>query len=175
MDTDLWERIVQALRVLFPLTTCILLICLTNIYLPNPLLISLMPTLIYPAVWFWLLRRPDLMHFALIFFVGLFSDLLSANLIGVTPFCLLILYRLFDRYERFFMLSPKPLLWLVFTVFVFVSLGLEWLTNSLLYWTVLPPTNFAIKATTTAFVLPIIAAILLPIDRIILGSKERYV
>lgn len=171
---EFWERLVQALRVLFPLTTCILLVCLTNIYLPNPLLITLMPNLVYPAVWFWILRRTDLMHFSIVFIIGLFADLLSANLIGVTPICLLLLYRFVGKYERFFRLSPAYILWFTFTAFVFSSLAFEWLANSLLYWTLLSPTSFLIKALTTAIVLPICTAILLPIDRLILGAKERF-
>ncbi|MGB0843281.1 MAG: rod shape-determining protein MreD [Alphaproteobacteria bacterium] len=173
MTTSLWERLVQSLRLLFPIATSVLMICLANVYLPNPLLIKLMPVLVYPAVWFWLIRRPDLMHFALIFFLGIMSDLLSANLVGVTPLCLLVLYRIVEKHDRFFRLSSGFVQWLCFFLFVFTSLCLEWLVNSILYWNFLPPSNFATKAVTTALVLPIITVILSPIDRFILGAKDR--
>lgn len=117
-------RLLSALQKSTPFLICFLLLVLR--LLPLPLFGTFPVSFILIPLFYWTLFFPDYITPAFVFFIGLLGDLMLENLFGVGAFSLLVFYLIITLERRFFVGRSFSFLWMIFALYSFVVMGLEW-------------------------------------------------
>lgn len=156
----------ESLRKIVPLAVTLLFL-LIGISLPAfiPALASIPPLLIYAAVYYWSVHRPDLMPLALLFIVGLCTDALLRLPFGVSGLVYIVIGQLVQSQRPIFADQSYFTLWLGFAVLLAVAQTLQWLLLSLLFHHFLPVMPLLLQGGLTLALFPLLAWLLVLLHR----------
>lgn len=93
---------------------------------------------IFIALFCWLTLRPDLLPPITVFILGVLSDLIYANPLGVDTLIFMLFYVLVYTQRRFLVGHSFLFLWGTFAVFMLPLIGFQWGLVSLLRWQLMP-------------------------------------
>jgi rod shape-determining protein MreD len=103
-----------------------------------PLLAQAMPALPLVAVFFWAVRRPDIMSPWMILAVGLFQDILLGAPLGSGPISMLVLYAAVESSRKLLTDDNVAAHWLVFFIAMALAVTALWAWSTLIDWSWLP-------------------------------------
>lgn len=155
----LWRQLDAASRQSFPAACTALLLLLAAAPLGLPVQAQLQPGVALACVFFWSLFRPGSMPPAVVFLLGLLSDLLSLSPPGLSVLILLGTHGVALRWRRVLAGQGFLLVWLAFVVVAAGAAALEWLIMSLLSLRVLPGNAVLFQFALTAGLYPTLAAL----------------
>lgn len=157
MTPSVWNRLDLAARGLTPfaLTALVVMIGMVPLHLPD--VTPVMPAFGLIAVYYWVVRRPDLMPAWAVFLIGLGQDLVSGGRLGVGPFVLLLVFAVIAGQRRFFAGAGFAMLWAAFLPVAAGTFLLAWVFNSLIVDALIPVRAVAIQYLTTVAVYPALA------------------
>ena len=152
-----WRQLDSAARAAMPASTAVLLM----LFFAAPLGVAgqaqLQQSVALACVFFWSLFRPASMPPAVVFLLGLTSDLLDLAPVGVMVLILLIVHGLAVRWRRVVSRQGFLLVWLIF---LGVSVGaavLSWALTCLMLFRLLPFAPSAFMAALSAGVYPVLS------------------
>jgi rod shape-determining protein MreD len=90
------------------------------------------------GIYFWLIFKPSLIPYPLLFAAGLMLDFLSGGLVGVYTFCFMILGIIVRNQRKFLLGQSWSVVWAGFCVAVVIMTFIQFLAYSLAYLT-FPP------------------------------------
>lgn len=140
---------------LLPLaTTFLALLCsLQPIHIPGYPAVA--PAFVLMTAYHWTIYRPDLLPAAGLFAVGTAQDLLSGELIGVTPILLLLVRLIVLGGRRHFVNRSFPFIWAGFALLAAAAMVFLWALHSLFAFQMLDFRVTVFRAVLTASVFPI--------------------
>jgi rod shape-determining protein MreD len=156
---SLGRRLDAAARACFPGATTALLLVLLAAPLALPGQAELQPATVLACVFFWSLFRPASMPPALVFVLGLFSDLLEDAPVGVAVLTLLVVHGLALRWRRDLVRQGFLVVWLAFCAVAAGAAALVWALNSVLSVTLQPPGPAIFQAALGGGLYPALAAL----------------
>jgi rod shape-determining protein MreD len=136
-----------------------LLLLLTAAPLGLPGQAQLQGAVALACVFFWSLFRPGSMPPAVVFLLGLLSDLLGLTPPGVLVLVLLAARGMALRWRRVLAGQGFLVVWLAFVVVAAAAAALEWLTISLLSLRRLPGNAVLFQLVLAAGLYPMLAAV----------------
>lgn len=148
-----------ASRAAFPAACTVLLLLLLAAPLRLPGQAQLQPAAALACVFFWSLFRPASMPPAVVFLLGLLSDLLGLEPPGVNVLILLIAHGLAVRWRRALAGQGFLVAWLAFVPVAAGAAALEWALTSLLTFRLLPGGPGMFQFLLTAGLYPALAAL----------------
>ncbi len=128
----LWRQLDSASRASFPAACTALLLVVLAAPLGLPGQAELQPAAALACVFFWSVFRPASMPAAVVFALGLLSDLLGLGQLGVGVLTLLFTHGLAWRFRRALAGRGFLLVWLAFIGVAAGAAGLGWLLTSVL-------------------------------------------
>jgi rod shape-determining protein MreD len=150
----------MASRRSFPAATAALLLLLMAAPLGLPGQPEVQEAIALAAVYFWSLFRPASMPPAVVFLLGLLTDLLAFAPVGVGVLSLLIVHGLALRWRRVLVRQGFVVVWLAFVAIAAGAASLQWMLTSLLTFRLLPPGAGVFQAALSAGLYPMIATLL---------------
>lgn len=121
----------NSLRGLAPLALCLALLFLTILPYQVPFLHMVTPSFALIGVFYWTVKKPELMPIGAAFLLGIIPDLWSGGPPGVQAL-MLILTRIFLIGQRRFIFGKSIIVvWLVFALVVMVWGILSWILASI--------------------------------------------
>jgi rod shape-determining protein MreD len=153
----LWHVMDVASRYAFPGGQTMFVLLLLSAPLGIPGQAQLQPAWALASIWFWSLFRPAAVPAALVFGIGLLSDLLSQGPIGIHVLLLLLLHAVAVKFRRTLTRTGFAVVWLAFTGAAAAAVAIEWLLVSLLIWRWLPPWPGLFEFGVTAGIYPWLA------------------
>jgi rod shape-determining protein MreD len=144
----------------FPGSTTALMLLVSAAPLGVPGQAELQASVSLACVFFWSLFRPASMPPAVVFGIGLLTDLLGYAPPGVDVLTLLIVHGLAIRWRRVLVRQGFLLVWLAFVCIAAGAAALEWALTSLLIFRLLPPGAGVFQATIGAGLYPALATLL---------------
>ncbi len=160
-----WQKLDLWARAAAPSLSLLVLVMLGVMPLQLPGYGAVAPLLPLIGVYYWILHRPDLITFPVLFVVGLFQDLLTGGPLGVSGFVFLTIGWLVLSQRRVLAGMPVLVVWSGFAMIAAVAVGLEWLIISGLYGEILPVRPAIYRALVTGAAYPIVAVCLHPVLR----------
>ena len=103
-----------------------------------PFFIELFVPFFYISLFCWLFLRPDLLPPLSVFCLGVLSDLMYANPLGVETLICMLLYLSVYSQRRFLIGHSFIFLWGTFALLMLPLFIIQWSLNSLLRWHVMP-------------------------------------
>ncbi len=161
----LWRQLDAASRAAFPATVTALLLLALAAPLRVPGQAVLQPAAALACVFFWSLFRPASMQPPVVFALGLLSDLLGLEPLGVSTLTLLVAHGLAVRWRRTLAAQGFLLVWLVFVAVAAGAAALEWGMTSLLTFRLLPAGAALFQFTLTAGLYPLLAVMFIRAHR----------
>jgi len=155
----LWRHLDAASRQAFPAACTASLLLLTAAPLGLPGQAQLQPATALACVFFWSLFRPGSMPPAVVFLLGLLSDLLGLTPPGVLVLILLVTHGLALKGRRVLAEQGFLVVWLAFVAVAAGAAALEWLILSLLRFRLLPGNAVLFQFLLTAGLYPPLAAL----------------
>jgi rod shape-determining protein MreD len=145
---------------LLPVTTTAFAALLMLEPVPLPGYAVLTPAFTLMAVYHWTLYRPDLLSPVALFVIGLGDDLLSGDIVGVTPLLLLLSRAAVLRSRRWFIERGFAFVWAGFAVLAAgATLGL-WMIQCLLAWRFIDAGGSIFRAALSAALFPVVSLLL---------------
>ncbi len=157
---SLWRRLDMASRRSFPAATAALLLLLMAAPLGLPGQPEVQASIALAAVFFWSLFRPASMPPAVVFMLGLLTDLLGFAPVGVGVLSLLMVHGLALRWRRVLVRQGFVVVWLAFVAVAAGAASLQWVLTSLLTFRLLPPGPGVFQAGLSAGLYPMLATML---------------
>jgi len=161
-------RVQSSLRAATPFLTTVLLLLLGSVPLHVPYLRPVGPTLVLVAVYYWSVHTPWLIRPAVVFVIGLLSDLLGGAPIGVGVLILLAAHAMAVLQRRLFEDATGLAIWFWFVATASLAGILGWAITSLLAERMMEPWPAGAAALTAALVYPLVASVLRPVQRALL-------
>lgn len=90
------------------------------------------------GIYFWLLFRPSLIPYPVLFLIGLLLDLLSGGLVGLYALCFMMLSIIMRNQRRFLLSQSWPVIWAGFCVAAVLVNVVQYLAYSLAHFS-FPP------------------------------------
>jgi rod shape-determining protein MreD len=112
------------------------------------------------AVYFWSLFRPASMPPAVVFLLGLLTDLLGFAPVGVGVLSLLMVHGFALRWRRVLVRQGFVVVWLAFVAIAAGAATLQWMMTSLLTFRLLPPGPGVFQSGVSAGLYPMFATFL---------------
>ncbi|MFC4350167.1 rod shape-determining protein MreD [Fodinicurvata halophila] len=131
-QTGLLHRLDSAARAVVPFVLTLLLLLLSLLPFSTPDYAPVVPSLAMPAVYYWVVFRPDLMPLWATFLIGLIQDLLTGVPLGTGIMMLLVLHLLVTGQRRIFTTATFAMLWVIFALFAALVYALGWVLAALL-------------------------------------------
>jgi rod shape-determining protein MreD len=135
---SLLRRLDAAARAAVPTGSTIILVLLSAAPLGVPGQAHLLSVVGCSLVWSWSLRRPAAMSPPSVFAIGVLSDLIGYQPIGVSTLGLLVLHGLAVRWRRPLLRMGSLAIWLAFAAVALGVIMLTWALSSLLTFRLLP-------------------------------------
>jgi rod shape-determining protein MreD len=157
---SLGRRLDMAARRGFPGSTTALLLLLAAAPFGVPGQAELQASVALACVFFWSLFRPASMPPAVVFAIGLLTDLLGYAPPGVDVLTLLITHGLALRWRRVLVRQGFLLVWLAFVSVGAGAAALQWALTSLLTFRLYPPGPGLFQAAIGAGLYPALATLL---------------
>ena len=157
---SVWRRMDMTARRCFPGATTALVLLATAAPLGLPGQPELQASAVLCCVFFWSLFRPASMPPAVVFVIGLLSDLLGYAPPGVSVLTLLLTHGLALRWRRVLVRMGFLLVWFSFILVAAGAACLEWALTSLLTLRLLPPGAAFFEAALSAGLYPVLAVML---------------
>jgi rod shape-determining protein MreD len=157
---SLGRRLDAAFRHAFPAISTMLLLVLASAPLELPAQAELEQAVTVAPVFFWSLFRPAAMPPAVVFLIGLLTDLLGLTPLATSVMTLLIVHGLAMRWRRSLVRQGFLLVWLVFVGVAAGAAALDWALGSLLTFRLLPPAASVFQFALTAGFYPALATLL---------------
>ncbi|MDX1711353.1 MAG: rod shape-determining protein MreD [Rhodovibrionaceae bacterium] len=157
MKQTVWHRLDLAARQATPVSLTLILLLLSMLPLGVPGFAPVMPALAVIAVYYWAVHRPDLLPIWAVFGIGLFSDLLRGEGLGVGVLLVLLVYGIVVSQRRFFVSRSFLVIWFGFTLVALASSSLMWALHSLLASQFLDPRPAIFQYLTTVAAYPLLA------------------
>jgi rod shape-determining protein MreD len=154
---SLWRRLDLAARHSFPATSVVLLMLLASAPVGVPGQPQLQQAVTLAGVFFWTLFRPGNMVPAVVFAIGVLSDLIGLSPVGVSVFVLLLTHGLAMRW-RGLVRQSFLLVWLSFIAVAALASLLGWGLTCLLNVRLLPPSPALFQFALSAALYPMLAA-----------------
>lgn len=93
---------------------------------------------IYICLFCWLLITPHIMTPFWVFLLGVLTDFLYGNPLGVSTVCFLLIAIITSSQHRFLNHRPESFLWLAFSLLILPILFIQWALASLLTFHLMP-------------------------------------
>jgi rod shape-determining protein MreD len=154
-----------ASRAAFPTAFTALLLLTLAAPLRVPGQAQLQPAAALACVFFWSLFRPASMPPPAVFALGLLSDLLGLEPLGINVLILLITHGLAVRWRRALIQQGFLLVWLAFVAVAAGAAALEWLLTDLLTFRLLPGGAALFQFALTAGLYPLLATLFIRAHR----------
>jgi rod shape-determining protein MreD len=132
-----------------------------------PNLGSVAPLLPLVAVFFWSVRRPDLLTPVVVFLIGLVDDALAGTPFGLGALVLLLVRWLVVSQRRVFLGKPFALMWWGFAIVAPVAVAAAWLVGGLARGALAPAGPIAVQLVLTLIAFPVTAWILGRVDLLV--------
>jgi rod shape-determining protein MreD len=161
----LWRQLDAASRAAFPAAFTALLLLLLAAPLRLPGQAQLQPAAALACVFFWSLLRPASMPPPAVFALGLLSDLLGLEPLGINVLVLLIAHGLAVRWCRTLMQQGFLLVWLAFVAVAAGAAALEWVLTDLLTFRLLPGGAALFQFALTTGLYPLLATLFIRAHR----------
>lgn len=149
-----------AARRSFPATSTALMLLFASLPLGVPGQADVQVAVALAGVFFWSIFRPASMPPAVVFLLGLLTDLLGYAPVGVNVLALLLAHGLAFRWRRVLMRQDFLVVWLVFVGFAVGGAALSWAFTALLSVRLLDPIPAAFQAAIGAGCYPALAVLL---------------
>jgi rod shape-determining protein MreD len=169
---SLWRRLDVAARSCFPAATTILLLLALAAPLGLPGQAELQPATVLACVFFWSLFRPTSMTPPVVFLLGVLSDLLNFQPLGIDVLILLLAHGLAIRWRRVLVRQGFLLVWLVYVGVATGAAALGWVLASLLTLQMLPPGRAIFQAVLNVGLYPGLATLLARAHRGLAAPEE---
>jgi len=160
-------RLAGVFQVFVPLVTTLVSVLLTQLPFGSWAGFSVTPALGLVALFFWALFRPSLLPPLLVFFIGLYHDLLSAGPLGLWTLTYLVFYGYFVERRTFYVGRTFQSLWFAFVVGVVIAGFVIWAVSSLFHYSLLSPVPVITQGLATMLVYPFWARVLMIFNRMI--------
>lgn len=161
---DLWARN------LMPTVSTIALTLIGAVPMGIPGLPEITPLYTIMATFYWAVYRPDLLPPAVVFFVGLLSDILIGFPVGVGALSLLAVYALTLTQRKAFLGKPFFITWFGFFVIAFAGTLLLWGGVSMISAHIVNPTSVLFQYGLTVTFFPIVAWMFVRVHRYLVGG-----
>jgi len=161
----LWRQLDAASRAAFPAAFTALLLLMLAAPLRVPGQAMLQPAAALACVFFWSLFRPASMPPPVVFALGLLSDLLGLEPLGINVLVLLIAHGLAVRWRWTLTQQGFLLVWLAFVAVAAGAAALEWLMMDLLTFRLLPGGAALFQFALTAGLYPLLATLFIRAHR----------
>jgi rod shape-determining protein MreD len=168
----LWRRLDEAARSCFPAASTILLLVVLAAPLGLPGQAELQPVTVLACVFFWSLFRPTAMSPPVVFLLGVLSDLLNFQPLGIDVLILLVVHGLAVRWRRVLVRQGFLLVWLVYVGVAAGAAALGWVLASSLTLQVLPPGRAIFQAALNAGLYPALATLLARAHRSLAAPEQ---
>jgi len=152
-------------RASLPTGSTIFLVLLTAAPLGVPGQAHLLTAVGCAQVWAWSLWRPAAMSPPAVFVIGLLSDLIGYQPLGVSILALLVLHGLALRWRRPLLRMGALAIWLAFGAVVLGVVMLIWALSSLLTFRLLPVHEAVFTWLLSVAVYPALSAVTLAVHR----------
>lgn len=154
-----------ALRRSLAFATALLASAIDLLPVPGPAPLTAAPFLTLAVTYHWTVRRPDLLTPLSCFLLGIARDLAGGLPLGLHALGLLLVPGLLRHVPRGPLQRSLGRTWLLFLpVVAAVGLG-RWLLGALVWLQPVPGRVFLLEAALTWAVYPLVAALLVPLDR----------
>ncbi len=160
-----WQKLDTSARNSAPAAVTILFVLIGVIPLQIPLygpVASLLPLI---ALYYWVIHRPDLLPFSVVFGIGLLHDLLTGAPIGVNAFVFLLTAWIILTQRRILAGMPFLIVWWAFAMVAALASLLEWAAYSAIHAEIMPVQPAAYRVMITAALYPIPAGLLHMVQR----------
>lgn len=159
-------------RRIVPGFTLVLLVFLVHLHLPVPFFSEIAPALPLMGIYYWVVFRPDLMPRILVFAVGLFQDALIGAPFGLTALVYLLAHAFVLSQRSYIVGKPFWIFWAGFAIVAPAAGAVSWVLASALRGVFLPSDVVLASVVLTVFVFPLVAWLLLRLQRWLVGAAE---
>ncbi|MGH6719049.1 MAG: rod shape-determining protein MreD [Alphaproteobacteria bacterium] len=151
----------------------VLMLCVVIGRLPLgvPHLGSVAPLLPLAAVFFWSVRRPELMTPTMVFLAGLVDDVLGGTPLGLGALVLLLVRWLVVSQRRVFLGKPFALMWWGFAIVAMAAVTMAWLVGGVARGALIPAGSIAVQLALTMIAFPAVVWVFGRIDH--LATRAR--
>ena len=165
-------RIVYGPRAALPTLAAMLVAILANLPYGIDIGTTVPPLLTLIVVFFWLSRRPNLLPPVVVFFIGLWHDLLVGAPVGLTSMLLLVVRAAVTEQNIIVFAQSFILGWVGFAALCLLVSLVEWLVVSWLASTLFSVGPFMQQVLLSILVYPPLAAICGWLDLRVLGIRK---
>ncbi|PPR12936.1 MAG: hypothetical protein CFH42_01913 [Alphaproteobacteria bacterium MarineAlpha12_Bin1] len=154
------------------LPTCMTFLFVLIGYLPWPIsfFAEIVPAFAIISLYYWVVFRPDLIPYFVVFGLGILQDAISGAPFGLHAIVYLVVRALVVNQRRFIIGKPFWVFWVAFGLVSFIAGLLSWCLASLYRGALLPTDAPLIALIMTVTLFPLIAWILLQVQRKIVGT-----
>lgn len=163
--------VVAALTSLAPALVTLAFVFIGRAPLGVPNLGSIAPLLPLAAVFFWTVRRPDLLSPLVVFLIGLVDDALAGTPFGLGALVLLTVRWTVVGQRRVFLGKPFALTWWGFAIVAPVAVAGAWLLGGLARGALAPGGPIATQLVLTLIAFPAVAWMLGRVDLIVARTR----
>ncbi len=160
MKPTVWGQLDTVSRQWTPFALSVFAALLAAVPMHLPGFYPLNPIWPLMAIYFWSVRRPDLMPPVAVFIVGLLHDSLGGGPIGVSAIVFVGVHTLVAAERRLFSGQAFAMMWLGFAVVAAVALMLSWVLASAWYGAALPADALFFQYVLTVGCFPLLASVL---------------
>ena len=165
VEMGFWQKLDASARNSAPAAITILFVLIGVTPLQIPLygpVASLLPLI---ALYYWVIHRPDLLPFSVVFAIGILHDLLTGAPIGLNAFVFLITSWTVLTQRRVLAGMPFLIVWWAFAMVAALAGLLEWAVYSAIYAQLMPVEPAAYRVMMTAAIYPVLAGLLHMVQR----------
>ncbi|MCB9947273.1 MAG: rod shape-determining protein MreD [Rhodospirillaceae bacterium] len=173
VDTGFWQKLDVSARSSAPAAVTVVFVLLGVTPLQIPLYGPVASVLPLIALYYWVIHRPDLLPFSIVFLVGILQDLLTGAPVGVNALVYLVTSWLILTQRRTLAAMPFLILWWAFAMVALLAGLLEWAVYSAIYAEIMPVRPAAYRVLVTASVYPILAGVLHLVQRGFLAPQRN--
>ncbi len=167
--TGFWNKLDHFARNLAPAATMLLVMVVGLVPLQLPYYGPISPALPLIVVYYWTIRRPDLLPGWSVFAIGLFEDLVSGGLMGVSALSYVLMMWVVHRQGRFFRGFAFMVQWTIFAPLCLAIGVLQWLTVVAVSTMMLPILPVLVGALLTSALFPVLALPLNAVQKMLPG------
>ena len=120
------------------------------------------PMLLFAAVFYWSLFRPDFLGYLSLFLLGLVFDSFTLTVFGQTAITLIGLRFILMVQRRVLINQPFWMIWLVFGVLCLAAAAFRYVIQTVAGLDIISPRPYFSDAILTAVLFPVLASILKP-------------
>ena len=150
-----------------PLITTLVSIMITLLPIGSSPSMPYMPALGLISLFFWAMYRPSLLPPLVVFFIGLYHDLVSAGPLGLWTLTYLVFYGYFVERRTFYVGRTFQSLWFAFLVGVLIAGFVVWAVSSLFHMQVLSPLPVFVMGAVTLVAYPVWTRVLMIFNRML--------